>query len=119
MLSARFRQPEQFLPRVQALVWDFASAAPSTLDWSPPGWFVAASRLGDGLSRSYTRIAPARDGAPYFSTFAISSQPRVRLARAPRVLLPEPVCGRRPPHQSASRFGCCGPLSILNLEVRG
>src|SRR5262245_6522014 len=45
MLSARFRQPEQFLPRVQALVWDFAQALPSSLDESPPGWFVAASWL--------------------------------------------------------------------------
>src|SRR5262249_36369662 len=58
MLSARFRQPEQFLPRVQALVWAFASAAPSALARFPPRWFVAVSWLGDGPSRSYTRIAP-------------------------------------------------------------
>src|SRR5215470_12253835 len=42
---------------------------------------------------------------------------RVRLAQAPRVLLPEPVCGRHRPHQSVSRFGCCGRLSILVPEV--
>src|SRR5262249_47168351 len=58
MLSARFRQLEQFLPRVQALVWDFASAAPSALDTSPPCWFVAVAWLGEGPSRRYTRIAP-------------------------------------------------------------
>src|SRR5262249_23415703 len=57
MLSARFRQPEQFLPRLQALVWDFAAALPSSLDESPPAWFVAVPRLGDGPSRSYTRVA--------------------------------------------------------------
>src|SRR5262249_21614110 len=78
MLSGGFRQPEQFLPRVQALVWDFASASPCPLDRSPQGWFVAVSWLGDGPSRSYTRIAPVHDGAPYFSTFAISSRPSTR-----------------------------------------
>src|SRR5262249_33281747 len=48
MLSAGFRRPEQFLPRVQALVWDLASALPSSLDGSPPAWFVAVLWLGDG-----------------------------------------------------------------------
>src|SRR5262249_25534724 len=48
MLSAGFRRPEQFLPRVQALVWDLASALPSSLDGSPPAWLIAVLLFGDG-----------------------------------------------------------------------
>src|SRR5262249_57002881 len=50
MLSAGFPRPEQFLPHVQALVWDFASPIPSPPDTSPPRWFVAVSWLGDRSS---------------------------------------------------------------------
>src|SRR5262249_59571987 len=45
---------------------------------SAPAWFVAVWRRAEGQSRSYPRIVPARHGAPYFSTFAISSQPSTR-----------------------------------------
>src|SRR6516225_4731781 len=45
MLSSGFQRPEQFLPRVQALVWDLASALPSSLDGSPPAWLVAVCGL--------------------------------------------------------------------------
>src|SRR5262245_14569994 len=49
MLSAGFPRPEQFLPHVQALVWDFASAIPSPLDRSPPRWFIAVSWLDGAI----------------------------------------------------------------------
>src|SRR6516165_2713346 len=49
--------------------------------------------------------------------YLASCDRQVRRARAPLVLLRELVCGRRRPHQSVSRFECCGRLSILILEA--
>src|SRR5262249_17384002 len=52
-----------------------------------------------------------------YDMYPASCDRQVRRARAPLVLLRELVCGRRRPHQSVSRFECCGHPSILILEA--
>src|SRR5262249_6383810 len=99
MLSARFRQPEQFLPRVQALVWDFASAAPSALDWSPPGWFVAASRFGGGPSQLHPDCSRPRRRAIFFNVcYFLPTEHAMTCGRA----LVAPATGLRFPTPASS-----------------
>src|SRR5215831_1978257 len=75
--SAGFPRPEQFLPHVQVLVWDFASAIWSPPDASPPRRFVAVSWLGDGPSPRcwFAATSRSRERAPRlvgsFQTIAV------------------------------------------------